>query len=139
MVINTKYNIGDTVYLVSPNGNTLVETDQICPCCRGTGEVTLFLHTTGKCNVSKSMTVNGHWYYARCTNGKIVLSRPDHIVRKGIVREIDAFTDHDNVYVTYYIEGANETREEYVYATEEEAQAIANRRNREAAEILSEL
>lgn len=139
MTINTKYNIGDTVYLVYSYGNKRILTDQMCPCCNGTGEVTLFPHTVGKCNISKSMTVDGHWYYARCENGKISLSRPDYVVRKGTIREIDAFTDHTSIHITYYMDEASETREEYIYATEEEAQAIVDQCNQKTEKILSEL
>ena len=139
MVINTKYNTGDTVYLVASNGNRRITTDRICPCCNGKGEVTLFQHTAGNCNIAKSIAVDGHWYYARCENGKIVLNRPNYIVRKGAIREIDAFTDHANIYITYHIEGTGETREEYVYGTEEEAQAVVDKRNLEAEKILCEL
>lgn len=148
MQINTKFNVGDTVYRVQPCGTKQVPTQTPCPYCNGVSGQTFHVFANHKdiikCYFSShpnTTMIDGNWYSAKCEHGNIIYARPSCRVRKETIAGIDITVGDDAAVCTEYIlkSDYDEYREAELYADQSEAQSEADRRNQKYIDTVQSL
>ena len=118
MVFNTKYNIGDTVWIIT-DARENIKTSYVCPVCCGTGHMKVF---GKKCDAA---IMNGKY---KCVDGFLC---PTEIVRvPAAVEVLNIFisTENGSTEIEYEIRNDNLSiyrtcLENNIFATAEEAAA----------------